>query len=422
MIVMKCGLAIALVLVLSLTAIAEEEYVRDMESHIKQAQQFLQKNNLAGWLLYDFRGLNPIAREFVRPQGMVTRRWFYFVPQSGRPFALVHQIEKKSFGKIFGYVETYASREELVHKLKQILPGRNIILMEYSAKGNNPYVSYVDAGMFELIRSLGAKIESSQDLVQNLLARWDQKEYQSHQEAAQILFEIKNLAFKHVADWTRKNQNLTEYDLQQFILKEFEKNGLVTDSGPDCAVNRNSANPHYSPTKENSQPIRNGDFLLIDMWGKKNTPGSMYADITWVAYVGEKVPDKYSMIFKIVAQARDFAIDYLKRNWPKSDVQGWQVDDAARQVIRKAGYADFFTHRTGHSLGKTIHSWGVNLDNFETRDERRIIPGVGFTIEPGIYLKDFGIRSEINLYAGEQGIKITTLPLQQEIIPLLKPR
>jgi Xaa-Pro aminopeptidase len=334
----------------------------------------------------------------------------------------VHQIEKKSFGKIFGYVETYASREELVNKLSQILPGRNTILMEYSPKGNNPYVSYVDAGTFELIKSLGAKIESSQDLVQYLLSRWDKPEYQSHQEAARILLKIKDLAFEHVADKFRQNQNLTEYDLQQFILREFEKNRLVTDSGPDCAVNRNSANPHYTPTRESSLPIQKGDFLLIDLWGKKDLPEAMYADITWVAYVGEKVPDKYGMIFKIVAQARDAAIDYLKRNWPKSDVHGWQVDDAARQVIRKAGYADFFVHRTGHSLGKTIHSWGVNLDNFETRDERRIIPGVGFTIEPGIYLKDFGIRSEINLYAGEQGIEITTLPLQQEIIPLLKPR
>lgn len=419
---MKCGLVLGLVLVLSLTARTEEVYPQDMENQIKQAQHFLQQNNLAGWLLYDFRGLNPIAREFVRPEGMVTRRWFYFVPQSGRPLALVHQIEKKSIGKIFGYVETYASREELVNKLSQILPGRNTILMEYSPKGNNPYVSYVDAGTFELIKSLGAKIESSQDLVQYLLSRWDRPEYQFHQEAARILLKIKDLAFEHVADKFRQNQKLTEYDLQQFILKEFEKNRLVTDSGPDCAVNRNSANPHYTPTRESSLPIQKGDFLLIDLWGKRDLPEAMYADITWVAYVGEKVPDKYGMIFKIVAQARDAAIDYLKRNWPKSDVLGWQVDDAARQVIRKAGYADFFVHRTGHSLGKTIHSWGVNLDNFETRDERRIIPGVGFTIEPGIYLKDFGIRSEINLYAGEQGIEITTLPLQQEIIPLLKPR
>lgn len=391
-----------------------------MADRVKQVQRYLQQQNLSGWLLYDFHGSNPIAREFVNPSGMVTRRWFYFIPQSGRPIALVHQIEKENFPDIVGYVETYAGREELVHKLEQILAGHKNILMEYSPKGNNPYVSLVDAGTFELLKSLGAKIQSSEDLVQFLLARWNKESYRLHKETAEVLLKIKDRTFQQVVDHIKKNAVLTEYDLQQFILKEFLKAGLVTDSGPICAVNQNSGNPHYSPTKEKSLPIRKGDLLLLDLWAKQNKPEAVYADITWVAYVGDKVPEKYAMIFEIVAKARDAGVDYLKSNWPKRDVAGWQVDNVVRDVIRKAGYADFFTHRTGHSLGKSVHSIGVNLDNFETKDERKIIPGVAFTIEPGIYLKDFGVRSEINIYAGEKGIEVTTLPLQQEIIPLLK--
>jgi len=393
-----------------------------MANRVKQVQRYLQQENLSGWLLYDFHGSNPIAREFVNPAGMVTRRWFYFIPQSGRPIALVHQIEKGNFPDMVGYVETYAGREELVHKLEEILAGHKNILMEYSPKGNNPYVSLVDAGTFELLKSLGAKIQSSEDLVQYLLARWSQESYRLHKETAQLLLKIKDKAFQEVAGQVKKNALITEYDLQQFILKEFQKAGLVTDSGPICAVNQNSSNPHYSPTKEKSLPIRKGDLLLLDMWAKQNKPEAVYADITWMAYLGEKVPEKFAMIFEIVAKARDAGVEYLRKYRPQKKVAGWQVDDVVRDVIREAGYADFFPHRTGHSLGKSVHSIGVNLDNFETKDERSIIPGVGFTIEPGIYLKDFGVRSEINLYAGEKGIEVTTLPLQQQIIPLLKPK
>jgi Xaa-Pro aminopeptidase len=403
-----------------LLALAQTGEPQSMADRVKQVQRYLQQQNLSGWLLYDFHGSNSIAREFVNPSGMVTRRWFYFIPESGRPIALVHQIEKENFPNLVGYVETYAGREELVHKLEQILAGHKNILMEYSPKGNNPYVSQVDAGTLELIKSLGAKIQSSQDLVQYLLARWSNQNYRLHQEAAANLLKIKDKAFQLVAEQVKKNASLSEYDLQQFILKEFGKAGLVTDSGPICAVNQNSGNPHYSPTKEKSLPIRKGDLLLLDLWAKQNKPEAVYADITWMAYVGDKVPEKYAMIFEIVANARDTGVEYLKKNWPQKSVAGWQVDNVVRDLIRKAGYADFFPHRTGHSLGKSVHSIGVNLDNFETKDERKIIPGVAFTIEPGIYLKDFGVRSEINVYAGEKGIEVTTLPLQQEIIPLLK--
>lgn len=414
------GIIVSLLLTLLIIVSAQGEENQIMADRVKQAQEFLQESKISGWLLYDFEGLNPIAREFVNPPGMVTRRWFYFVPQTGRPIALVHQIEKESFAGIFGYVETYPGREELSNKLRQILSGHKTILAEYSPQGNNPYVSYLDAGTFELVKSLGVKIQSSQEIAQYVLASWTGPGYRLHKEAAGLLLKIKDKAFEYVAEKVKKNASLTEYDLQQSILKEFEKNDLVTDHPPICAVNQNAGNPHYSPAQEQSQPIRKGDFLLLDLWAKKNQFGAVYADITWVAYVGEKVPEKYAMIFRVVAQARDAAVEYLKKSWPKKEVAGWQVDNVAREIIRQAGYADFFTHRTGHSLGTSVHSLGVNLDNFESRDERKIIPKVGFTVEPGIYLKDFGIRSEINLYAGQKGIEVTTLPLQTQIIPLLK--
>ncbi len=391
-----------------------------MAERLKLIQQYLNSNRIAGWLLYDFKGSNSIAKEFVRPTGMVTRRWFYLVPAEGKPIALVHQIEKSNFSEVPGYVETYSGREEMVKKLEQIISKHKNLLMEYSPKGNNPYVSQVDAGTIELLKSLGAKIQSSQDLVQYLLARWSKKGYQLHKEAAQSLVKIKDMAFKYVAGQIKKGAAVTEFDLQQFILKEYERAGLMADSGPIVAVNQNSANPHYSPTTQKSLPIKKGDLVLIDLWAKKNKPDAVYADITWIGYLGENVPEKYAMIFKIVIQARDAAVDYLKKNWPAKSVAGWQVDNVARDVIRRAGYADFFQHRTGHSLTTSPHGIGVNLDNFESKDERKIIPGVGFTIEPGIYLKDFGVRSEINVYAGQKGIEVTTLPLQSEILPLLK--
>jgi len=414
------GLIAFISLLFPLLILAQMDNSKIVQEKVKQAQEYLQSNKISGWLLYDFWGLNPIAAEFLKPSGMASRRWLYFIPQSGRPIALVHQIEKSSFRDAAGYVEIYASREELVNKLSQILSGHKSILMEYSPKGNNPYVSYLDAGTYELIKSLGVKIESSQGIIQHVLARWTKPGYRLHKETAGLLLGIKDKAFDYVVDKVKTGATLTEYDLQQFILKEFEKNGLVTDSPPICAVNSNSGNPHYSPSKQQSQPIRKGDFLLLDLWAKKNQAEAIYADITWTAYLGEKVPEKYAMIFKIVAQARDKAVEFLKKNWPEKDVAGWQVDNLAREVIRQSGYADFFTHRTGHSLGTSVHGLGVNLDNFETRDERKIILGSGFTIEPGIYLKDFGIRSEINVYAGEKGLEVTTLPWQTQVLPLLK--
>jgi Xaa-Pro aminopeptidase len=393
-----------------------------MAERLKLIQQYLNSSHVSGWLLYDFKRSNSIAQEFVQPAGMLTRRWFYLVPAAGKPIALVHQIEKSNFSNVPGYVETYTGREEMVKKLEQIISKHKNVLMEYSPQGNNPYVSQVDAGTIELLKSLGAKIQSSQDLVQFLLARWSKEGYQLHKEAAQSLLKIKDKVFEYMAGQIKKGVNLTEFDLQQYILKEYERAGLVADSGPIVAVNRNSANPHYLPTAQKNLSIKRGDLVLIDLWAKKNEPQAVYADITWIGYLGETVPEKYAMIFEVVTQARDAAVDYLKKSWPAKAVAGWQVDNVARDVIRRAGYADFFQHRTGHSLTATPHGIGVNLDNFESKDERKIIPGLGFTIEPGIYLKDFGVRSEINVYAGEKGIEVTTLPLQTEILPLLKPK
>lgn len=407
------------ILALSSVAFAKE----DLETKVKAVQKYLKENKISGWLLYDFHGNNPVATEFVRPKGMQTRRWYYFIPQSGPPWGLIHRIEQANFKGLYGKFELYSSWEEQKRKLKEILAGHKEIAMEYSPLNAIPYVSRVDAGTVELLKSFGLKVFSSADLVQYFQARWDKEAYLTHKEATKALLEIKDKAFQLVRDKIKSGKKITEYDLQQFIWNQYKEYQMISDYPPICAVNENAGNPHYEPTKENHQMIKKGDFLLIDIWAKKDTslnPNSIYGDITWTAYVGGKVPEKFVMIFNLVKQARDSAVKFLKDNWKKKTIYGWQVDDVSRGVIKKAGYADFFTHRTGHSISTEVHGNGVNIDNFETKDERKIIPGVGFSIEPGVYLKNFGVRSEIDVYAGEDSIEVTTLPLQTEIIPLLK--
>jgi len=410
------GRMVFLTVVISSVAFAKQ----DLETKVKAVQKYLKENKISGWLLYDFHGNNPVATEFVQPKGMQTRRWYYFIPQSGSAWGLVHRIEQANFKGLYGKFEVYSSWDEQKRKLKDILAGHKELSMEYSPLNAIPYVSRVDAGTVELLQSFGIKVISSADLVQYFQARWDKEAYLTHKEAVKSLMEIKDKAFKLVREKIKKNQKITEYDLQQFIWNQYKQYNMISDYPPICAVNENAGNPHYEPTKEIHKEIKKGDFLLIDIWAKKNQTGSIYGDITWTAYVGEKVPEKYVLVFNLVKQARDEAVKFLKDNWKKKTIYGWQVDDVSRGVIKKAGYADFFTHRTGHSISTEVHGNGVNIDNFETRDERKIITGVGFSIEPGVYLKNFGVRSEIDVYAGEDSIEVTSLPLQTEIIPLLK--
>jgi Xaa-Pro dipeptidase len=391
-----------------------------MALDIQSLQSDLRAAKVDGWLFYDFRGRDPIAHRILKlPAAMRTRRWFYFVPVKGSPRKLVHKIESESLAAVPGETLYYAGQDELRANLKKLLGRAKNVAMQYSPKNEIPYVSMVDAGTIELVRAAGARVVSSADLVQKYEACWTQQQLDSHLAAGQIIDKIVGGAFQLAAKNARDKKPFTEYDLKQWILKEFDAAGITTEEGPDVAVGPHASDPHYGPSPNNSAPIREGDLLLLDVWGKQKTPGSVYYDVTWVAYLGKTVPDKHAKIFNIVKNARDTAVDLIRSSIAAGKpLQGWQVDKAARAVIDKAGYGKYFFHRTGHSIGESVHGNGVNMDGMETRDVRHLIPRTCNSIEPGIYLPEFGIRSEVNVYIGERESRVTGA-VQQQILPLL---
>lgn len=384
--------------------------------NIAEVQELLQKSNLEGWLLYDFQGLNPIAKKLVGLQGnLLTRRWYYWIPRAGTPFILCNQIEKHNFEALPGALQIFKSWEEMVRSLKEMLAGSQTIAMEYSPNCAIPYVSRIDAGTVELIRSFGKQIVSSADLVQHFEARWSQTQLAMHLEASRLLMQTLFETFTKVKTDLQSGVPMSEYSLQQFMMECFASQKIAASSPPIIAVNSNSGNPHYEPSREISSPIRRGDLLLIDWWGKLDQEGAVYADYTWMAYLGGSIPEKVQNIWNVVKQARDAAIDFVRQTYPIRPLQGWQVDAVSREVIAQAGYGDFFIHRTGHNIGEQDHGNGANMDNLETRDERQLIPRTCFSIEPGIYLPDFGIRSEVNVYLDENAIRVTGEPVQNDI-------
>ena len=391
-----------------------------MSANIQEIQGDLRAAKLDGWLFYDFRGRDPIAQHILSlPDGMRTRRWYYFVPAKGTPKKLVHKIESESLAALPGETLYYAKQDELHKNLKKLLGRAKKVAMQYSPKNEIPYVAMVDAGTIELVRSAGAKVVSSADLVQKYEACWSAAQLESHLSAGVVIDRIVYGAFKYAAKFVREKKAITEYDLRQWILGQFEAAGLWTEEGPDIAVNAHASDPHYGPTAESSAPIREGDLLLLDVWGKKRTPGSVYYDVTWMGYLGAKVPEKYAKIFSVVRQARDKAINLIRKYVAAGKpLQGRQVDRAARGVIEKAGYGKYFFHRTGHSIGEKIHGNGANMDGLETNDVRHLIPHTCNSIEPGIYLPEFGVRSEVNVYIGEGEAQVTGA-IQTEILPLL---
>ena len=391
-----------------------------MSANIQGIQTDLRAAKLDGWLFYDFRGRDPIAQHILSlPDGMRTRRWYYFVPAKGTPKKLVHKIESESLAALPGETLYYAKQEELHKNLKKVLGRAKKVAMQYSPKNEIPYVAMVDAGTIELVRSAGAKVVSSADLVQKYDACWSAAQLESHLSAGVAIDQIVRGAFAYAAGSVREKKALTEYDLKQWILKEFEAAGLWTEEGPDIAVNAHASDPHYGPTAESAAPIREGDLLLLDVWGKKKTPGSVYYDVTWMGYLGAKVPEKYAKIFKVVREARDKATHLIREQVAAGKpLQGRQVDQAARGVIEKAGYGKYFFHRTGHSIGEKVHGNGANMDGLETNDVRHLIPHTCNSIEPGIYLRAFGVRSEVNVYIGEREAQVTGA-IQTEILPLL---
>ena len=391
-----------------------------MSFQLDEIQGDLRAAKLDGWLFYDFRGRDPIAHRILDlPSAMRTRRWFYFVPAKGTPKKLVHKIETESLLTLPGETLYYSGQEELRKNLKKMLGRAKDVAMQYSPKNAIPYVAMVDAGTVELVKSCGVKVFTSADLVQKYEACWTPEQLQSHLLAGKTIDRIVSEAFALAGKGVRDKKPLTEVALQQWILAEFEKADLTTDEGPDVAVNAHASDPHYAPSNERPTEIREGDLLLLDVWGKLKTPGSVYYDVAWVGYLGARVPEKYAKIFRVLTEARDRAVSLIQSSIAaRKPLQGWQVDKAARSVVEKAGYGKYFIHRTGHNIGQSVHGNGVNMDGLETHDSRRLIARTCNSVEPGIYLAEFGMRSEVNVYVDEDKAQVTGA-VQKEILALL---
>ncbi len=388
--------------------------------NLQTIQSSLKELQLPAWLLYDFHGSNPIARHVagLGENRFSTRRWFGLIPQDGEPTWLHHAIEAHLFVDLPGRRVPFVGYKELTEKLRAMLKGFDRVAMEYAANGVIPYVSRVDAGTVEMVRAAGPQVVSSADLIQFCEARWSAEGLASHRRAAQGLREVLQETFKEVADAVRSGQEPTEYAIQQSMMRRYKERKLHADP-PIVAVNAHAGNPHYEPRAHDSAPIRKGDLLLIDLWCREEAEGSIWADITWMAYLGASPPDRFREVWEIVAGARDAAVDFLKESVGRGKrLRGADVDEVSRQHIVSRGYGDRFLHRTGHSIGFEVHGNGCNIDALETIDERQLIPRTGFSIEPGIYLADFGVRSEIDVYMDERAVEVTTA-VQDQIVPLL---
>jgi Xaa-Pro dipeptidase len=390
---------------------------------ISAVQAALRADGVDGWLLYDFRGINPIAAEVTavarQPGHLATRRWYYLIPAQGEPRGLVHAIEKNSLAHLPGKSERYAGRTELEAGLRTLVGGLKRVAMEYSPRCAIPYVSRIDAGTLELVRQTGVEVVSSGDLIQRFAATWSRQAIETHRQASERLYRVKDRAFDAIAKRTRDRAATTEYDIQQLMVGWFADEGLVSDSAPNVSAAENAGNPHYLATGTKHRAIRPDELVLLDLWGKLDTAGAVFADITWVGFAGPRVPERYEKAFAAVAAARDAAIALVVRACEAGqELRGWQVDRAASAVLKSAGYGDHILHRTGHSLGETVHGNGVNMDDYETHDDRRLLPGTGFTIEPGVYFDDFGVRTEINMIVESRGATVTG-PLQAAILALV---
>jgi len=389
---------------------------------VAAVQAALRAEGIDAWLLYDFRGINPIASDItgVGRQGghLATRRWYYLIPASGEPRGLVHAIERDTLAHLAGTMERYAGRDALEAGLRRLVGSARRVAMEYSPQCAIPYISRVDAGTVELVRQLGVDVVSSGDLVQRFAAVWDAAAIATHREASQKLHAVKDRAFDAIAGRMREGVPTTEHEIQQLMAGWFRDQGLVSDSDPNVSAAENAGNPHYLPTATQQRAIRANEIVLLDLWAKLDQRGAVYADITWVGYTGRQVPERYARAFSAVAAARDAAIALVERAvGAGQEVRGWQVDRAASSVLKSAGYSEQILHRTGHSLGESVHGNGVNMDDYETHDDRRLLAGTGFTIEPGVYFEDFGVRSEINMIVGPHEAVVTG-PIQQAILVL----
>ena len=396
-------------------------------SVVKAAQEFMVSQDLPGWLIHDFRRSNPIFPQVVTASGHVTRPCFLYLPKEGSGQLLAHFVDAGKFTDSGFELLVYRNRAAMVDALTGMLSGISSVAMEYSPQNALPRVSRVDAGTVELVRSLGVEVVSSADLMQYATQRWSPEQLEGHRRCAAKLGEIVNQAFDYIGE--RLGRGVNEFDVAEFIRGRFAEEGLEAADGPIVSTNAHCSDPHYEPTSEGSSAIVPGDWVLIDLWAKENRPAnaaraaaleqgndSVYADITWVAYVGDSPPQRHQQVFDIVTGARDAALKFLEDSYQEGiQVAGWQADEVARTYITERGYGDYFTHRLGHSISYEVHGEAVNLDNFETHDTRRIIPGVGFSIEPGIYLPEFGVRSEIDAFMSADG-PFASSPVQRKIV------
>lgn len=379
---------------------------------VKRIQQALRRQGVDGWLLSDFRNRDFLAYRVLgldekKPN---SRRWYYYIPARGTPVRLVHSVERAFLDALPGRKVEYVAWTELHAALKKLLGDpRKTIAMQYSPKNNVPYVALVDAGTVELIKGFGHKVVSSADLVQTFVSLIGEDGYRSHIEAGRLVDRIRGEAFEQIRTAVANGTPTTEYDIQQFIVRRFAEEGLITYAPPMVGIGDHQADPHFEVSERTARTFERGDTVLIDLWAKQDRPGSIYYDITWAAFIGDKPPALYAKIFNTARDARDAAVAYVQQAFERGrPCYGWQVDDVCRNVVKKAGYGKHFLHRTGHSIGEEIHGTGVNIDNLETKDERRLVPGCCFSIEPGIYLTGkMAVRSEINMFIRESGAEVT---------------
>lgn len=385
-----------------------------IQQTIEQAQEYMGENDVDGWLLYDYRGLNPIFADTVGVVGHVTRPVWLWIPASGRPRLLLSFVDQSRFDHMDLDTSLFINRRDMIHKLGNELGVSGRVAMEYTPEGALPRVSNVDGGTLELVKSLGVEIVPSADLLQYATQRWNEEQLESHLFAAERLSVIVQEAFRYIGD--RIDSGVTEYDVKAFINNRFLEEGMIVTDGPAVAVNEHASDPHFDPTPENSVEIKRGDWVLIDLWTRMPGEDDMFGDITWTAYVGSDVPAKQREVFDIVLGSRDAALAEMEKAFGEGRIlEGWQLDKVARDYIEEAGYGEYFNHRLGHSLGREVHSNAVNLDSWETHDTRQLIPGIAVTIEPGIYIPEFGVRSEIDVFMSEDGPQVTT-QMQRDVV------
>jgi Xaa-Pro aminopeptidase len=394
----------------------------DSQFQLDAIQSAIREFGFDGWLLYDFRGLNVLALRVlgISEDSIGSRRFFYFIPVEGEPIKLVHRIEAGALDHLPGEKIVYLTWQEMHAGIAELVGEANKVAMEYSPNNANPYVSRVDAGTVELIRSQGVEVASSGNLIQYFEARWSEEQWQLHLQADQLNRAAFDLAWKFIADHIRRGDSIRETEVQNFVMDYYTRNNMTTYHPPIVGVGPHSGDPHYAPEAGSDAEINAGDFVLLDMWAKMNVPNGVYSDLTKVGLIGDSVPEKYKTIFDIVAAARDAGIECVRAAFATGrPLQGWEVDRATRDVIENAGYGEYFIHRTGHNIGKETHGNGAHMDDLETKEDRLVLPRTCFSIEPGIYLDEFGVRSEINVFVDADGGVHVTGGIQTEVTPVM---